>query len=240
MFQIAIVEDNFYVRENIYEHVNHVLFSENLEYKILQFDSAESFLANASDTIINLLILDIQLPEMDGIELARSVSSQQPNVIIFFLTSYEGYMKNAFGINVDRYILKSEYKDVLPKEVKRIVGQFKEEKIKLFNTPKGTVYLQLNQIACIEMIDRNPIITLLSNETVSLSATSLKSVYRFLDSPHFLQVNSGVVVNMKYIDVFNRQNILMYKIDKSFAVSRRYYSECRTQFEKYLLSGDRL
>lgn len=60
-----------------------------------------------------IVITDIQMPFMDGVELAKSLREMQPTPIILFLTSYSDfhYAKQAFQYDIDDYLLKNEISD---------------------------------------------------------------------------------------------------------------------------------
>lgn len=240
MFNIAIVDDNKQIRKYTKEIIDQTLFSLDIGYHILQFESSEHFLNSNCEQLLHLLILDIELPNMSGIELAKKVSQRTDNIVIFFLTSFDGYMKNAFGLNVHRYILKSECKNILPKELIEIVRLFTEKTTKNFKTPNGHIHLVLDTILYIESIERNPYINLIDGEKIKLSSSTLRSILHELDDDRFLHINNHTIINMKYIRKFSNKIISLEHLTKEFEISRRKSKEIFRLYHEYLMKGDLL
>jgi len=69
---------------------------------------------------VDLVFLYIQIPNLDGIELAEQLLEKKPKLPIIFVTAYEKYAVKAFEINTIDYILKAISSSRLQKTVKRI------------------------------------------------------------------------------------------------------------------------
>ena len=59
----------------------------------------------------DLFILDIEMPNLDGMELAKVIKEHIKNPVIIFLTSYTDYVYNAFEVEAFRFIPKENMKD---------------------------------------------------------------------------------------------------------------------------------
>jgi DNA-binding response OmpR family regulator len=81
MLNIVIVEDNDPLREALVD----VLAAE--EHHVAAFDSAESFLAEGSLDMVDIVLLDLNLPGEDGVSLARRLRADRPDVGIIMLTA---------------------------------------------------------------------------------------------------------------------------------------------------------
>ncbi len=61
----------------------------------------------AHNNTVDFALLDISMPEMDGIELGKKLKEINPNIVIIYVTSYDSYLQEAFlGVKADYYILK--------------------------------------------------------------------------------------------------------------------------------------
>jgi two-component SAPR family response regulator len=76
---------------------------------------------------VTLALLDVDMPEMNGMTLAHRIREKNPKTSIIFLTGYSEYAVEAFSIHADGYLLKPVIKDKLIEEVKYILSN-KEEK----------------------------------------------------------------------------------------------------------------
>lgn len=63
---------------------------------------------------VNLLILDIEIPELDGLELKKQITSIYMDANILFLTDHREMMGNAFGRNVIGFLLKEHFEERHP------------------------------------------------------------------------------------------------------------------------------
>lgn len=78
---------------------------------------------------VELAILDIQMPRMDGIELAKRLRAQNPNLLIIYTTANEEYAMEAFRLKVAAYLLKPYNRDELLYAIetaKLLAGRFKK------------------------------------------------------------------------------------------------------------------
>lgn len=66
---------------------------------------------------VDLVLLDINLPDMSGLELAAEIKKKQPDAAIIFLTGYSEYAVNAFALHVSGYLLKPVNREKLAAEV---------------------------------------------------------------------------------------------------------------------------
>lgn len=240
MFNIAIVNDNQIIREMIASTVSQTMFESSVEWKLFQYDSSESFLEDPVQHTFHLFLLDIEMPGMNGIELAKHISQRFNDAVIIFITSYEGHMKNAFGVNVHRYIMKSEFDRELPSEIRKIVNRFTKKDAKKFKTPNGTVHVSLENIVYIELVERNPHLMTVSGETIKLSASSLKSIYLDIGSNSFIQINNQTIIHMKYIYKLTHRTLKLLNVDKEFTISRLKYKETMNHYHHYLMDGTTL
>ncbi len=128
LFKILLVDDNWYA-------LNH--FSNLVNWEELGF----TLVGTASDGIEgmelyeeyhpDLIITDIQMPGIDGRELAQKVKSEAPDTEIIFLSSYDefDYARAAIDLNVYEYILKPELtKEALIQKLKKIYSRISEKK----------------------------------------------------------------------------------------------------------------
>lgn len=107
MIQVMLADDNKYAL---------TYFSGLVDWEALGF----SLVGAASDGIEayqmfqeykpDVVITDVQMPGMDGKELARHIREEAPETVVIFLSSYDAfdYARSAVDLNVNEYILKHE------------------------------------------------------------------------------------------------------------------------------------
>jgi len=77
---------------------------------------------------VDLVFLDINLPEMSGVELAEQLSEKKPDLFVIFITAYDEYAVQAFELNAVDYIVKPLQQCRLEKGVARIQEKMKHRK----------------------------------------------------------------------------------------------------------------
>lgn len=118
MKTILIVEDEEALRE---------IFSDELSeagYNVLSSSLAEDCFRQLSTNKVDLLILDIKLPDLSGLELLEKIRKKYPDLPIIMATAYDSF-RTDFAVwvaNVSDYIVKPVDLTVLKEKIKKIVG----------------------------------------------------------------------------------------------------------------------
>ena len=95
----------------------------NLCEAIPQIDEVKGFtnpleaLAFVQENPVDLALLDIEMPEMTGIQLAGKIKETRPGTAVIFLTAYSQYAVDAFAVRASGYLLKPVTKDALTTEI---------------------------------------------------------------------------------------------------------------------------
>jgi two-component SAPR family response regulator len=118
---------------------------------------------NGKDAMVQILIdspdvvfLDIEMPEMNGIELAREIEKIDEDIQIVFVSAYEKYAMEAFKVNATNYILKPVMDEEINKTIDRILKRRNFAKDKL-NPAKQLKILCLGDFkVCGEIVIRWP------------------------------------------------------------------------------------
>ena len=81
------------------------------------FGSADQALSYLEDQAADLAILDIDMPHMNGIELAMHIKDRYPDTAILFLTGYAKYALDAFSVHASGYLMKPISREKLASEI---------------------------------------------------------------------------------------------------------------------------
>ena len=85
--------------------------------EVFGFDTADGALAWLDNNTTDIALLDIDMPGMNGITLAKRIRDKHPDTAILFLTGYAQYAVDAFSVHADGYLLKPIGKERLAAEV---------------------------------------------------------------------------------------------------------------------------
>ena len=224
--KIAIVDDDVYFLNLI---KNKLLYLDhNLALECYQ-DPYE-FIERIND--FNYVLLDIEMPEIDGISLAKQLRN---NIIsIFFITSHEELMIKAFGKNVEGFILKDDLDDGINKFYQFLIDQQDKQCIEI-NTYYHTNKIYFDEIMYVIYTLRDIEYYLNNNEIIIQKNTTLKDVIDLLNDD-FILINRTTLVNIKYISKFKNGNL--YIRNKNFTVSRRKIKDVKIKlFERRFDDG---
>jgi DNA-binding response OmpR family regulator len=114
--KILIIEDN----EN-----ERLLYKEELEkegYEVLTASSGKEGLSFIEKEKLDLIILDLRMPEMDGLEVLGKILSKRKNLPVIIYTSYSQYRNNFLSWAADAYIIKSSDMVELKNKIREMLG----------------------------------------------------------------------------------------------------------------------
>lgn len=119
--KIAIAEDNYFLSKAIDEKLS---FFEDLSVKFIAKNGAELIGKLAEDNRVDVILMDIQMPEMDGIKATELIKSQYPQIKIIMLTVYDDdeYVFRAIKAGANGYLLKEIDAEKLHKSIHEVIN----------------------------------------------------------------------------------------------------------------------
>lgn len=207
MINVAIVEDDLFFQEGLAK----LLVSVPEIDLTGTFSNGEDFLSFVQKQPPQLLFLDIGLPGVSGIEVAKHVRREFPYMEIIFITADENHSRDAIRLYASDYISKPLDASRLFETLTRIIKKppLPEKKIEL---KCGDTIEILNQedIYLVEAFIKK---TLVYAGTRTLSCSqSLKEIAAQLDNEMFFRTNRSYLVNVRLVDAVKICSRTSYEI----------------------------
>jgi two-component SAPR family response regulator len=134
---ILIVDDEAYLLEEIKYYVKKYGFFNTC----IAYDNAADAINTVNSQPIDIALLDIQMPRVNGLELAERLTDMIPDIEIIFITAYNNYATEAFEANAIDYILKPIREERLYKTLDKI-----RKKSDNANQMKGEKSISINML----------------------------------------------------------------------------------------------
>lgn len=111
MYNVLIVDDESMLVDSLYEYVSNRCTG---EFECIKAYSVQQAMEQASSNRVDIVILDIEMPVMNGIQLNERIRQMHPHCRAIFLTAYESFeYAYAAGQKKSRFLLKTEGYDTL-------------------------------------------------------------------------------------------------------------------------------
>ncbi len=231
IYNIAICDDEKIIRKLLNELLVKWSEIENLNINIESFSSSESFLFNyEDDKKYNILLLDIEMPGINGVELAKLIRKNNKEIQIIFITGYMDYIEEGYDVDALHYLLKPvndiKLYEVLNKAIKRTETS---DKLLYIETNNGMENIPLHDIVYVE-VDKNYVTIHTINDVYTIKET-LKNIENRLDN-RFFKVNRSFLVNLSFIKRTNKIEVEL-KNNIIIPLSRGKYDEINKAIINY-------
>lgn len=183
---------------------------ENVEV-VKAFNDPAIFLHEIGNIDCNLCILDIEMPGMNGLQVAEHIPDSKK---ILFTTAYKEYAAEAFDLNVVDYVRKPIKKERLLQAFEKaseLISQKKKQKFIEWNTNIGKTVIFTDQIAYIktsEIDSRDKDIFLKDGTIIVLKNLNFKNLLEMLPEKDFVQVNKKEIIALSSIKAFSTNEII--------------------------------
>lgn len=192
------------------------------------FSSGESLLFSWEDESFDLLILDIEMGDLSGMELAGKIRKENDEIPILFITGYEKYMAQGYDVAALHYLLKPVHKEKLFEVLDGLSRKKKPEEKLIFPTAQGHLLLPASQIWYVEAMGHDCL--LCTAEDKKQIRMSMGDAIKLLgDQKGFVQCHRSYLVNLQHISAIVRAEIVLDDGTR-LPVSRRAQKEVNEAF----------
>jgi two-component system LytT family response regulator len=231
---IALCDDDERALRELKAHVSAFFDDKKISATYGLFDDGESVVKDK--TPYDLAFIDIELPGINGLTVAKLLKEYNPNVIVFMVTSFQSYLDDAMGIQVFRYLTKPIDRNRLYRNMGLALQQyFQQKNTILLDEADGSHLIFTQEILYICIHGRGSLFKTKTGEYES--HCSLVEWSERLNSDLFCQPHYSYIVNLQNVhDVTKTDVILRDGTGKPLTVivSRRKYATFKNAFFKYV------
>lgn len=179
----------------------------------------------------DIVFLDIQMPDINGLEVARLMRERGYKGYIIFITSYSTYMQTAFKVKAFRYLDKACSDKELEETFKDIEKDLTENINIEVNTGKENVYIKIHDIIYIEAYGDGTYIYTEDGKVVE-SRKTLKYWCEMLEDNGFYKTHKSFLISLQHVIVINDNGVIMRNIKNIVPISRRNRKGLRIAMRK--------
>jgi DNA-binding LytR/AlgR family response regulator len=230
--RVLIADDEPIAREILRDHIDSIA---GLELAGEASTGAEA-ISRIFDLRPDLVLLDLQMPELDGLSVVRSLSGDRTPLIIF-VTAYENHALAAFEVGAIDYLLKPVRRERLEKAIEKARRQLKPPPAAASDTlrkivgRRGSDLYLLDPAEIVAFQAEGELVHVITTTQRYLSDHSLKALEDKLEPKRFRRIHRSTIINTDHIRKISplSSKRWMLKMSNSFeaVVSKRLASAIR-------------
>ena len=228
-FKIAVCDDEAYFRDRIKELLQKYFAEKGLSVSIDLYDSGASFCSDPDNfKAYDVVFLDIEMREMNGMETAYAIREQNENVDIVFITVMLDYAAEGYRVDAVRYIIKDDMEQLLPECLDAILRKRRKNRVEMeFPFVGGKRLVLLEDIIYIE--SRSHQLWFERKGTQMYMYGQINDLQKQLADFSFIRPHQSFLVNLKYIDRIRNYTIYMTN-GMEIPVTKPRYVEVKEKF----------
>ncbi|SCP98673.1 LytR/AlgR family response regulator transcription factor [Anaerobium acetethylicum] len=229
--KLAVIDDDKKATDLLDDYVKRFEKENNMSIQVSVFHNPNDFLNNYSRDY-DLVLMDIEMPGLNGIETAKELRRMDSRVVLMFITNMAQYAIHGYEVEAVDFVIKPvSYPDFVLKIQKaiRYIARNQDQKLTL-HAQEGVVHLHVSDIRYIEVIRHYLLYhTAKGNYTVR---GVMKEAEESLEKYHFVRSNHCYLVNLKYVESISG-NIVKVGGD-DLQISRNKKNEFLMKFTRYV------
>lgn len=234
MLNIAIVDDEKAYIDQIQEYITQYGQEKNREIQTEVFLDGDSLL-NGDNRRFDIILLDIEMGEKNGMDVAREIRKTDQDVVIVFITNMAQYAINGYEVGALDYVLKPINYYTFSVRLERAVARVKKHQLDevLINLPDGIKRIRVDQIHYVEV--QNRMLHYHTEEGIFIVRGTLQGAEELLRESHFVRCNHWYLVNLQHVSEI-RKNLVIVAGDE-LEISRRNKTAFLSALTDYMGMG---
>jgi DNA-binding LytR/AlgR family response regulator len=205
--QIVICDDEECAVKLIFEKLCMIL-DPLIQFTCYEYTDPNDVLKLAKDIHIDLLLIDIEMPEIKGFDVVRQVRMYNQHLLVLFISNMDMYVYESLKFQPFRFIRKSHLNELNEALVSAInVIKNKSETINIPINQATIKIVKVSDIIYFESLHNN--IKVVLNENIYKYRCTLKIIEKQLEGKGFIRIHSGFLVNLNYVYLIKANSVEM-------------------------------
>ncbi|MCB1582487.1 MAG: response regulator transcription factor [Xanthomonadales bacterium] len=214
--KVLIVDDEPLARMRLKHMLNHVQIND-----VLEADNGQKATELVAKYMPDLVFMDIEMPEINGIEAAQRIKQAHPSIPIIFSTAHDDFALKAFDLSAHDYLLKPLSMERLKQALDKVGVSHSPEKI---TVKKGNdvIMVAVDDIIC--MIAEDKYVTAYLSDQSLILDQSLAELEKL--SNQYFRIHRNCLININYLKGIHmnqehKPTVILNKVDIKPLVARR-------------------
>ena len=239
MIRIAVVDDEEIFADLIANKTNEFFSDAKQNFDISVFTNSKEMVDSCKTESYDLLLLDIDMPELTGFDLAKLIRAYNRYITIIFITNKDELVFESFEFNPFSFVRKSKIDVSLSLDLQRFLNEY-NKRTKLFELiiDNKSVQHRIRDILLFSTVRHDVYVKLIDGENYRLTSRkyTLDKLEDELKNDGFIRVHKTYLVN--YLGIYQlNENKIILKDKNEIPVSRRRIEEVKNRY-KILLRSD--
>ena len=241
-FRVAVCDDDEAALSIIASSLKNVFAAHGVEATTSLFSSALELQKVMPTRRFDLLLLDIDMPGLDGIEFARQLREQRDKVDIMYISNREDKVFDSLRVSPVGFIRKSRFLE----DMSEVVGAYLEARkdrhrtsVVVLREGESVYPVQVSSIVYIEGQRKQQVVHVEGRERPICLTRTMAELEEELSGEGFIRIHKGYLVNYRYIQVVKDGEVHLTN-GEHLPVSRRKERETKERLLELVQSNERM
>lgn len=231
LYRIAICDDIKEFGVVIEEKIKNFFERKNIRYLIDYYESGFSLLHAMEKYHYEIIFLDMEMPEINGIETGLAIRKLDQEVKVIYVTAHSGYALDSYAVHAFDYLLKPIDNKKMEQTLEEVLQTFNKSKVDL----KTLSFLENRMLKTIDMkqiiyLEKEKTYVRIHCEKESYLTTEyLADLLAKLDEEEFVQTHQGFVVRLAQIHSVQKEKVVLLD-GRTIPISRKQKEQVKNKF----------
>ena len=184
----------------------------------------------SSEDEFDIILLDVELPDMDGFSVAEEWKNLQRPGKIIFITSHDEWVQRAFKVQAFRYLYKSGSGQELLEALEDALKDMNDNEGIVLEGKEESRFVYFREIRWIEALGDEIAVFLVGGHLIV--RLSLKKIEGCLDE-RFQRIHKGYIINFQFVEHYYKERLVLF-CGKEFQISKRKQKEVKKHYFEYI------